>query len=160
GRWGRTFEINSNEDVVWEYVTPVNFGNQASQGDTLTINSNLTFRMKRYDATYGAFEGRTLTAGGYLEANPDTTGCPLPILAAPDASSDVTALFPNPAQDRIFIDRRSAKTASVELFDIVGNRVRNTTIRGLRDEIRLDGLTPGVYFIRVDHASVGKIVIQ
>ena len=66
------------ETFVWEYKTPLLAGTPVSQGDTIPLNGNLTFRFYRYSFDYPAFDGRNedLEPDGYLELNPDSSLCP------------------------------------------------------------------------------------
>ena len=77
GRWGYTFEITPDNEIVWEYITPLSGGNPVSQGDTLSINDNLTFRFKRIPVDYPAFDGKDLSPKGWIELNPDSSFCDL-----------------------------------------------------------------------------------
>ncbi|RMF32541.1 MAG: hypothetical protein D6765_00165, partial [Bacteroidetes bacterium] len=54
GRWGYTFELSPDGEVVWEYKTPLRGGAPVAQGDTLELNQNLTFRVRRYPTDYPA----------------------------------------------------------------------------------------------------------
>ena len=61
GRYGYSYEMTPNLDIVWEYKTPLRGGNPVPQGDTLQINNNLTFRMARIPSDAPAFVGRDLS---------------------------------------------------------------------------------------------------
>ncbi len=98
GRWGYTFEITPDNEIVWEYKTPLRTGFPVSQGDTLMINENLTFRFKRIPTDYPAFDGRDLTPQGWIELNPDSTFCDL-ILAVDEDETDTDLV---PKQFKLF----------------------------------------------------------
>jgi|GEM_PF-202479 len=74
GTNGRFFEINPNEEVVWEYFNPDTKDGILSQGDTPPTGNNV-FRVLRYAPDYAAFEGRDLTPGSPIEGNPNTDAC-------------------------------------------------------------------------------------
>lgn len=58
GSSGRLVEVNSNGDVVWDFLTPV----RRSMADPLENNNQLAiFRARRYQPDFPAFEGRDLT---------------------------------------------------------------------------------------------------
>ena len=65
GTSGRFFEVNSNKEIVWEYVNPVNDDGAISQ-NTIPQNNGV-FRCTRYADNYPGFEGRTLIPQGYIE---------------------------------------------------------------------------------------------
>lgn len=60
GRFGYHVELTPDNQVVWEYKTPLQAGMPVSQGTELDLNANLTFRIDRYPTDYEAFENRTL----------------------------------------------------------------------------------------------------
>jgi hypothetical protein len=51
GTSGRFFEINSEEEIVWEYINPVNDEFHCSQTET-SIVSNAVFRVRKYPTNY------------------------------------------------------------------------------------------------------------
>ncbi|NNC85593.1 MAG: T9SS type A sorting domain-containing protein [Bacteroidia bacterium] len=161
GRFGYAFEINANEDIVWEYKNPMLGGNPVSQGDTLSINNNIMFRFNRYDTAYTAFAGRDLSAKGYIELNPDTGFCNL-ILSVDDIiESNNIQLYPNPATDLInvfFNDVIKGETI-IEVLNIYGEIVYSSTINNEREiQINSEKFSSGVYFIRVNETAVKKFV--
>ncbi|NQY09152.1 MAG: aryl-sulfate sulfotransferase [Flavobacteriales bacterium] len=158
GRWGRTFEVTSSGEIVWEYVTPFNNGTAASQGDLFTINTNLTFRMNRYAMDYEGFNGVTMEAGDYVEVNPDVDGCTLSGIS--DNIDHQFSIYPNPASDVLYLNRATSETATVEIIDLVGNRVKVASIKGLQDKVDLNELAPGMYLLVVDKLVVGKFMVQ
>ena len=62
---GRYFEIDSNQNIVWEYVNPVNDLGPQAQGTS--ISDNNTFRCTRYSPNYPGLSGQILTPQGYIE---------------------------------------------------------------------------------------------
>lgn len=67
GKKGHFFEIDENENIVWEYVSPIGGSKILSQGDDPTTESNLVFRAIKYTADYKAFDGKDLTPGLPIE---------------------------------------------------------------------------------------------
>lgn len=63
GETGRFFEIDENENIVWEYISPVGASKVLSQGDDPTTEINIVFRAIKYNADYKAFDGKDLTPG-------------------------------------------------------------------------------------------------
>ncbi|MGI9553137.1 MAG: aryl-sulfate sulfotransferase, partial [Aurantibacter sp.] len=76
GTNGRFFEINENEETVWEYINPDTRDGILSQGDTPPTGNNV-FRVLRYSLEYPAFDGKDLTPGNPIEANPNLGACTL-----------------------------------------------------------------------------------
>jgi hypothetical protein len=106
GREGRAFEVNSANQIVWEYVNPMKNGNPVAQYDTtLTPVVNQQFRFNRYPTNFAAFNGKNLVPQGYIELNPDTNFCSR-ILNVDQISEEMdnVLVYPNPATDEIRID--------------------------------------------------------
>lgn len=151
GRWGFTYELAADSDeVVWEYITPIKFGQPAVQGDTLSINNNLTFRLKRYPPDYPAFAGRDLSPKGYIEESPNVGFCGLTVsLDEPQRKVEWT-VFPNPARDYLTISWDSAPAdASWELYSPLGQRVQSGRIQGTQTTVAMDNIPAGMYVLRV-----------
>lgn len=75
GEPGHFFEIDSNENIVWDYISPVGASKILSQGENPDSTSNIVFRAIKYSVEYAAFEERDLTPGLPIEQNPDLTRC-------------------------------------------------------------------------------------
>ncbi len=61
GANGRFFEIDSDENIVWEYVNPIGASEILNQGDGTQRKGNIVFRAKKYAEDYMAFDGKELT---------------------------------------------------------------------------------------------------
>ncbi|MDG2139097.1 MAG: aryl-sulfate sulfotransferase [Flavobacteriales bacterium] len=81
GAHGIFFEIDSTENIVWNYVNPISSNGPLVQGNSIPLNNNgngtinSTFRCQRYLPSFPGFIGRNLTPGNYLEINPIVTSC-------------------------------------------------------------------------------------
>lgn len=76
GRSGHTYEITPTNQVVWEYITPLNVGIPLTQGTPIAANNNnFTFRFDRYPIDYGAFTNRDLSPKGWIENSPNNIFC-------------------------------------------------------------------------------------
>lgn len=68
---------------------------------------------------------------------------------AEPSSRSTLRLFPNPANDRFFLEWDHVLPASLELFDAVGRRVLTASINAPLSEIGIAGLPPGLYITHV-----------
>ena len=75
GKQGHFFEIDANENIVWEYISPIGGAKILNQGDNPKDFSTNVFRAKKYGKEYAAFKGRDLSSGSPIEKNPDLTQC-------------------------------------------------------------------------------------
>lgn len=161
GRYGYSFEMTQNNDIVWEYKTPIAAGLQATQGDTLAINNNLTFRTKRYPLDYEAFNGKDLSQKGWIEISPDSSFCDKILPTFDLTKFDNLNIYPNPASDLIMVDWSPTQQIQIEILDVLGRTVyskyQNATGRAYID---LSSFEEGFYFFRIDHSVTKKIIIS
>ena len=147
GRFGYTFEVTPNNEIVWEYKTPLIGMAFATQGDTLAINNNLTFRMKRYPADFEAFDGKDLSSKGWIELEPDTAFCDvLTSLVDPMLESNFK-VYPNPATNFLTIEWDGMMYVDMEIVDMVGRQVESIRCNGGKKYIDTSDWVSGVYFI-------------
>jgi hypothetical protein len=67
GESGRFFEIDENENIVWEYQSPIGGSKILNQGVDPETDKTIVFRAIKYPKDYKAFEGRDLTPGPLIE---------------------------------------------------------------------------------------------
>ena len=74
-------------------------------------------------------------------------------------------VYPNPADDHIVVEMNNDNYDQIMIFDNTGNAVRTESVEGLKVQIDLSGLKPGLYFIQVRSngtlpSVVKKVIIQ
>ena len=68
GTRGTFYEVDLTGEIVWKYISPINTGEEMSQGDSIyTGNGNKVFKIKRYDSNSHAFKDKEITPGDYIE---------------------------------------------------------------------------------------------
>ena len=81
GAYGRFFEIDSQKNIVWDYINPVLSNSILSQGDPIPNSQNGTtnsvFRCTRFAYDYSAFNNRNLIPGSPIELNSISFNCQL-----------------------------------------------------------------------------------
>jgi len=160
GRFGYSFEVTPSDEIVWEYKTPIIGGQPATQGDTLVINNNLTFKLERYPADFAAFEDKDLTPKGWIELSPDEEFCNK-LLPTNEIITDYQLkIYPNPATDKLTIEWEAGRYASLEIFDMMGRKVKSIMETGGRMYMDISAWETGVYFVRLDDGMVKKFVVQ
>lgn len=159
GRYGYLAELNMNQEVVWEYKTPLRGGQTASQGDSLTLNNNLTFRAFKYPIDYEAFDGKDLSAKGFIELNPNEDFCDQ-LVSTNEPTLMQTNIYPNPATDLIHFSWDSGTLIQLEVYDNLGRLRLTDTGNGGMHFLDVSGLEAGLYFLRYDGGSVRKVMIK
>ncbi|MEN8887096.1 MAG: aryl-sulfate sulfotransferase [Winogradskyella sp.] len=155
GRDGYFFELDTNNNKVWEYINPIdnNNGSSTLQGIPLE-GTNLTFRDTKYALDYSAFTGRDLTPTAPLELNPDLTPCNN--LSVSEFEESIVSLYPNPTQNRVTINT-TKNIDKIEVYNTIGQKVSET--KGLT--INLSSQNQGIYFLRIHfegHIITRKVI--
>ncbi|MEM6376582.1 MAG: arylsulfotransferase family protein [Bacteroidota bacterium] len=164
GRFGYTFELTPDNEIVWEYKTPFAGGFPATQGDTLTINNNLTFRMKRYPADFAAFADRDLGPQGWIELEPDESFCDMLTSTVDPMDETNFKVYPNPAKDFLTIEWDGMMYVDLEVFDLTGRKFTTlTNCNGGRKFINTANWPTGMYlvsFIAEGNRYSRKIIVE
>ncbi len=160
GRWGYTFEMTQDGEIVWEYKTPIIGGQQATQGDTLAINNNLTFRVTRYPTDFDAFEGKDLSQKGWLELSPDSTFCDQ-ILPVDNINVDYNIrIYPNPATDMLSLEWDESMYVDIEIFDSIGRRrYLERKVNGGMKYVDISDLNEGAYILTLNGQDSKRFTI-
>ncbi len=164
GRGGRFFEIDQNENIVWEYINPVN--NQGIIPQNTIPEENNVFRCTRYATDYKGFEGRTLEPQGYIETG-STFECNT-VVSTTDhnhlMSLDIL-VYPNQTSDFIHIQMSAEHSKKdlkrMSLYDLKGRRMYQSSI--FKEFISVQDMPKGMYFIQFDfghHRITKKIIVQ
>lgn len=78
-------------------------------------------------------------------------------------TSNSCVVFPNPAKDKVTVRLFATTTASIILYDVLGNVIKEMTTDQLQSDINTEDLTSGIYFVKVTQQGKSftqKIVIQ
>ena len=159
GRTGYIFELNSNNEVVWEYITPLVRGIPASSDTVLSVNDNLTFRAFKFPPEYSAFEGRNLEPKGYIELNPDEAWCGRLVSTSTPSFNDVK-VFPNPANSMVHLSWNFGGIVNIQIFDAIGRERISTTGNGGMKYLDISELNNGIYFVILDDTFASKLLIS
>jgi len=161
GRFGYAFELTPDNDIVWEYRTPLNRTARAAQGDTLAINNNLTFRIDRYPLDYPAFDGQDLSSKGWIEQEPNEDFCDLLTSTEEVLIEQSVQVFPNPADDVITVEWDGMMKASVAVLDMKGTLIfAQHNISGGRTFINVSTLESGMYIVMIDQKKAVKVIVE
>jgi len=160
GRQGYAFELTPDEEIVWEYVNPMQGGNPVEQGTIIPEGANQFFRFNRYSKNYPAFDGRDLTPTGYLELLPDPDFCALPVGLAAAPSTGLLRVYPNPASDQVYLDLDpSASGQLLQVIDFGGRVLYQQTTAGTRLEIPAQHWPAGTSALRLEGQAAGRFIL-
>lgn len=147
GRFGYSVELTSEGEVVWEYKTPTKGQARATQGDTLSMNNNLTFRMNRYPIDLSIFQDKDLSPKGWIELNPNEGYCDQLTPTQDVMNEDAFQITPNPAHHFISIEWDGMKYVEFEIYSLLGQLQESYMGNGGRTYIDVSQWDRGVYFI-------------
>lgn len=160
GRFGYNVELTPDNQVVWEYKTPLDAGVPVAQGTELNINSNLTFRIDRYPTDYTAFENRNLESQGWIESEPDSLFCGLILPTTELMKEYKLKLYPNPANNMLTVEWEGGVYVDIEIFDIVGRRVDYFRATGGRKYMDISHWQAGIYIVQVGGIQQKKLIVK
>ena len=150
GRSGLAFEIDENENIVWEYVFPVNRnGGPGIQGGTPQFNS--IFKCNKYSPDYEGFFGKELIGTIPIELSPLSNDC---FYSSIDEKTLGIDLVNSLVQSTLFIniDIDTPAPYNLQLFNTNQQLVYKTSLSKGQNSISLDNLNKGFYiaFISVN----------
>jgi len=145
GNSGRLFEINSTNDIVWNYIIPMNntTGEISSQGDVLE-SGNSTFRGIKYSTDYEGFTGKDVTPGDPIESNFNLNTCLS--LSTDNLLNDKIIIYPNPVEDLIHINT-GLTILEVEIYDFLGKRLNFIKLNNRK--IDMTNANKGIYVLKI-----------
>ncbi len=155
GPEGHLFEIEPDENVVWDFICPIGADGPAEQGVDLDLNS--IFRAYRYGPDYPAFDGKDLSPGEVLELNPVPGPCDSPS-AVTDVPNFQIDVIPNPFIDEVTILSDQNMNGILQLINHVGQVIYKERVDGKTISLKLGSNIPlGLYYLRFPQGQVKKI---
>jgi len=153
------YEINPENEIVWKYINPVRgfSGGFETQG-TENPRSGLLFRFNRYAPDFPGFQDKDLTAGEFIELEPDGQLCPVH-LSVPNTYISTLKVYPNPAKNYLIIEGEQPHQ-QVILYNLKGSKIVEYHKHEQKIKIPLQQIESGCYLLSVDNLFFNKIIIQ
>ena len=160
GSPGYIFEINENDEIIWEYVIPLAGDNPVPQGSN--PNGNSTFRAYKVNKQLSLFDSLEVSPGSVIEIDSD----PLPCLSTSNENIIVDhGLFSfiyNYNTGQLEINNPEGKELKLRVYDSMGKLVQEKAIDLEQAFFGLD-FHAGVYFVKLIDANqnrkTGKIIL-
>jgi hypothetical protein len=99
---------------------------------------------------------------GYTAScNPDTVPCGTLPVSIEDflPGENGIHMFPNPADEKLYIQcNQRDEQFSFVLFDILGNELSHNQFSGIKFEMDISALPPGVYFMQINTETANVVV--
>lgn len=156
GRFGYSFELTPENEIVWEYIIPLDGGQAVDQGTQLTINQNLNFRTRRYPVDFEGFTGRDLSPQGTIETNSPEILCDL-IASTASVNKGIKHVFPNPSSGQVFIElEENLETEQINLFSLDGRLLESKLNPQFQDnqlKIDVSQVPTGLYLLMIQSGN-------
>lgn len=116
----------------------------------------LTFLVKKWDPSADSGNGAYVSVDqtGSIEFEEYSTSF---TASLGDALSNNIHIYPNPAQDFVFIDNASIDD-NVNVFNVVGKRVMSFKIETENQQVDIKELKSGIYFLRLNKGQATKLL--
>jgi len=166
GPKGTFFELDQTDSLVWKYINPVTSTGPVYQGQTITLEANLVYKISRYAPEFPGFVGKDLTPSGPIELYP--TG--LENEGKQEALNyELYQNYPNPFNPETKIEFRLKDQGyvNITIYDLLGNEVKTlvSEVKGAgRHSVLFNGnnLPSGIYFYKIntaDFLSIRKMLL-
>ena len=142
GDSGYFFEIDSNNNIVWEYINPDTNNGLMSQGET--ASANFVFRAIKFSKDYAAFTGKDLTPTKTVEINVNGNTCETLSIHPFELSNNIN-IYPNPTTGIISIST-ALSIDKIEIYNTLGKLIK---VVFDNKNITLKNSYAGVYFIKI-----------
>jgi hypothetical protein len=155
GRDGYIFELDTNNNKVWEYINPINGVTGSTTAQTEAPSGNGLFRAIKYATDFSGFIGKDLTPGLPLEMNPNLTPCNN--LSIKNFQSFIVSAHPNPTTDILEITSNTT-IDRVDIYNLLGQRIETTNQTKINFSKRING----IYFLKIysSHKTSTKKIIK
>lgn len=144
GGQGRLFEVNTNGDILWQYISPVTFFGNIEQGQPASSHNDI-FRAYRFPKDYPAFDGKDLTPKYLLEGD-DNPLCNS--VSTADYSFDKITTIYHPAQGKLEIQADANTYYQLHLHGMDGRLVKSAQLSGLTS-LDVSHLNKGIYILQL-----------
>jgi len=156
GRSGHLFEINEQDELVWDYIYPVNRnGGRGIQGGEPRFN--LVFRAKKYPVDYAAFQGKTLLPDVPIELSPIEDNCTL-TSTHHEPLTDIK-IINTLIQESLYIDNPSSQNTTLYLYDLSQKLIHQHPLNIGHNHISTHQL-PNGFFIAIIAKGKEPLVVE
>lgn len=152
----QTLVINQPPAIAANTVsTPDTTGGAACSG---TVNANPAGGTPPYTVNWNSGSTSGLCTGWYTVTITDDNGCTLTdsvfvdfISALHELSNELVLIYPNPANEFIFISVLENEIGEIKIYTISGELVREKFINAKEAKLNVEELSTGVYFIEMQN---------
>jgi len=156
--------IWADEDPSTPYYLHANF-KLSSSGEQIiisniagTILDSVSFGIQQPDESMGRCSNGTGPFQVYTTPTPEEVNCVISVEEYNNISD--FKIYPNPAKNYVIIDFKEQNNQnSIVLFDAIGNIITKYQTENKIEWIDISNLKSGIYFLRVNDASIQKLLV-
>ncbi len=159
GPAGRFFELNTAQELVWEYVNPVNNAGPMTQGTN--PSQNLVFHCEFYPSDYPAFTSNNLENLGIIEnENTLSDNCNLSAGVGDVENLRGYLIVPNPAKNQIRIMGGNGPLTmfSIGIYSLMGKLIYFDSEVSPDQFVDISGINSGMYIINISGDNFSKVL--
>lgn len=165
GPSGSLVEISPDADVLWHYLSPISNNGILDQGtspETIYNNNRRIFRAKKYDKDF--VESTISLNGTYepIELNSSEYACPN--VLSVDSENINFFVYPNPAQNYLYVELDKEYNASIFIYDLSGRLMLESELFSSKKLLSIDisTLEKGLYnlIIKAEGKFLNKSIIK
>jgi len=153
GRDGLVFEIDSNQNRVWEYQNSVRTTTgPVAQGTNINNTPVSLFRAYRYGVDYPAFAGKELIPGDPIELDPIPYNCTIVGDFTPTREIhflENVSIIENPVTQNLRIKNELNQVLNIEVFDLNGKLFSTFSSSNFIIESDISAWISGMYIVRI-----------
>jgi hypothetical protein len=90
-------------------------------------------------------DGSCSLLSDYFELNKDT--CNSSVAGIKNSFKESILMYPNPATTVLTIDTKAEKIHSISFIDVLGKLVLHQELKGVINELNLEGISKGMYVV-------------
>ncbi len=145
GSIGTVVEINTQEEIVWKYVLPLNRDFPINQGTN--PRNNATFRAYKFPGDFPGFANLDLTAGEPIETNPDLSNCVMLTQTMEDKQEILSIRTYGP--NLLLVHNPTGMKGSLRIYNIEGKLMESMPLRNLELRVKLHNYQAGFFTAQV-----------
>ncbi len=160
GSSGYVFEVDSQRNIVWEYIIPLNGDLPATQGGLIT--NNWTFRVYKYPEDYAGFDGIGLASGNTIELGNSPVDCEIfgeVVSIQSPVKEKMFDFYHAGGEQSIVIRNPEYQNLTLKIFDISGRQLFQREVVTTGERIPLNSLHSG-FFIASLKDKQGRRVVK
>lgn len=150
------FEIDPNNEIVWQYISPISSSGEAVPQGGPTDDLEAVFRAEKYPVDYPAFQNRDMTPGDPIEPDFNLDLCT--VLSTPEIENPTAVAIANPVEDWLILNTPLI-VERIEVYNVQGQKI---LVAFQEKSVNFTSIPAGIYFVKIftDRGLVSRKIIK